>query len=580
MKKNLITTGLYVDKFNDHPDFFLGRWAIDYECENLKNDINDYHWDDRRILHNDFNEINSLYENLLPKISQSLNELHNIKKSRRYWRILIGPWLGIWLQIMLDRWKSIISLKYKEDEFETTIAKYDDFELAAVDTRDFIDNLSSSDEFNHIIYSKIIKFNNFIKFHESKSFSVHNIKRQNNKKIFQLLKNKLKNIICNVVNIFSLNNKIVFIDTYLSLSQKISLDINLSQFPSILNNSIDFKHSNNTINNLRGNIKINYSAKSQFEEFILINIVEMMPKLFIEDYKNASEKINKTLWPKSPDTIIAAVLIVNDFTKLWVAEKVEAGSKLVIEQHGGHYGSGKFSFYESHELKISDLYLSWGWDNGNKKIKKIAHPKLRTNITYNKNGGIYQILMALPRYSYTLYSAPIASQVYEYANDQLMFSKTLKDELQKKLSVKFALTNRGYDQRKRYDDDLSFFKEGKENIYKAINNNRLIVCTYNATTILECIAANIPTVIFWNFDYWELNKQAEPYFNELKKVNILHDGYESAANFINDNWEDIDSWWHSSETQDVVNNFKNKYAYTHSNWKDSWIEAIKSIADK
>ena len=39
----------------------------------------------------------------------------------------------------------------------------------------------------------------------------------------------------------------------------------------------------------------------------------------------------------------------DDVFKAWAAEKVGNGSRLVAGQHGGHYGVGRWSFFEDHE---------------------------------------------------------------------------------------------------------------------------------------------------------------------------------------------------------------------------------------
>lgn len=571
--KNLVTTRLETDSNSNNPNLYLGRWAIKYKNENDSNEINNYHWDDRNQLFIDYKKIQDLYEYLLPVLSDSLNQLHKTKKSYRYWRILIGPWLGIWLQIMIDRWKSIDSLDDVSNNLETFILDYSSYELSSHDTQDFM-QMSSTEEFNHVIYSKIIKFKNLINYIEL-SKKIYNI---NNDQItkFDLIKYFIKNTICNVINLFSLNNKVVFIDTYLRLIDKWKLEISLLQIPTLLKNKVSTIQCKDD-KNLRNTIKIKYVAKDRFEEFVMQNIMDMIPRNFIESYQINIQQVNKLLWPKKPKVLISAVLIQNDLQKLWVAEKVEKGSKLILEQHGGHYGVGKFSFTESHEIEISDSYLSWGWNNGNEKVKKIAHPKLRSNISRNPEGGICQILMSLPRYSYRMYSVPVASQVYEYSLAQLDFSNSLEPYLRKKLTVKLHPTERGYDLKKRYEDNFPKITLGdsNNNIYDEIANNKIIVCTYNATTILECLSANIPTVMFWNFKHWELNSHAESFYNQLHAVNILHDGPISAAKFINSNWDNIESWWHSAEVQKVVINFSSQYAYTNKNWKNGWVEVAK-----
>ena len=577
VKKNLITTRLKVENYNKLSDFFLGRWAVDYKNEYIDNDIHNYHWDDREQLHKDYLKVQKIYESFLPILSDSLNRIHNIKKSEKYWRILIGPWLGIWLQVLFDRWTSIVSLQDHDCSLETTFANYENYDLSPTNTEGFID-ISSSDEFNHILYSKIIKFTGFIKYHHSENIFIkeNSLPKKNN--YIRIFKIFFKNLICNLISIFSINNKIVFIDSYLSFKDKSLLELSLNQFPSIYKNVVMIKSSKKN-KDFRKMLDLSYEPKSKFEEFALNHLAEMIPKNFLEDYAKTNKKIQNLSWPKSPKVIVVAVLIHNDQTKFWVSEKVENGAKLIIEQHGGNYGMSEFGFNESHELNISDLYLSWGWQNDKANIKRIAHPKLKSELNSSTNGGIYQILMSLPRYSYRIYSVPIASQVYQYEQDQVIFSNSLNKDLQKILKVRLHSNPRGYDQAKRFKDlaPSICLTNTKKNIYEDITQNRLTICTYNATTVLECIAANIPTIMFWNPNHWELNKFSKPYFDALKKVNILHDDPVSAAKFINKNWDNIEDWWYKKETQDVLMQFKNNYALSSKNWKIGWIEAIKEL---
>ena len=45
----------------------------------------------------------------------------------------------------------------------------------------------------------------------------------------------------------------------------------------------------------------------------------------------------------------------------YIAKKKEDGTKLLIGQHGGLYGATLFSWFEKHEIKTCDKFLSWGW---------------------------------------------------------------------------------------------------------------------------------------------------------------------------------------------------------------------------
>ena len=60
----------------------------------------------------------------------------------------------------------------------------------------------------------------------------------------------------------------------------------------------------------------------------------------------------------------------------------------------------------------------------------------------------------------------------------------------------------------------------------------------------------------------------------LKKVNIFHDNYSCAAEFINKNWENIDNWWNKEETQKARIIFCNKFAKKNKNMIDKLYKII------
>tara|TARA_Y100000294_G_C8412192_1_gene279270 strand:- start:305 stop:646 length:342 start_codon:yes stop_codon:yes gene_type:complete len=66
-----------------------------------------YHWDDHAKFTVDSQYLMSLHEELLAELSDFLNDHHGVDYSLRYWRILIGPWLGYFTQTLFDRWESI-----------------------------------------------------------------------------------------------------------------------------------------------------------------------------------------------------------------------------------------------------------------------------------------------------------------------------------------------------------------------------------------------------------------------------------------------------------------------------------------
>jgi putative transferase (TIGR04331 family) len=93
-----------------------------------------------------------------------------------------------------------------------------------------------------------------------------------------------------------------------------------------------------------------------------------------------------------------------------------------------------------------------------------------------------------------------------------------------------------------------------------MNNARICVATYNATFFLESMTRNVPTCMFWNPVYWELNENAAPYYNLLRQASLLFDDPVSCASHISSIWGDVENWWRSSLVQKAVDEFLNEFA--------------------
>ncbi len=103
-----------------------------------------------------------------------------------------------------------------------------------------------------------------------------------------------------------------------------------------------------------------------------------------------------------------------------------------------------------------------------------------------------------------------------------------------------------------------------------------MVSTYNAATYLESMAMNIPTVIFWNPEHWELNGDATKCMKDLEEVGIFHSSPMSAARHIERIWDSLPGWWKSNSVQEARIRFCRKYSYL----PDNICERIKTIITK
>ena len=94
-----------------------------------------------------------------------------------------------------------------------------------------------------------------------------------------------------------------------------------------------------------------------------------------------------------------------------------------------------------------------------------------------------------------------------------------------------------------------------KDLHQSLNESRLCVATSNTTVFLETLASNFPTILFLNPTHWELRSKARPFYEELRRVGILHDSPEAAALLVNRIFKDPSDWWFQSERQKVRENF-------------------------
>ena len=66
-----------------------------------------YHWSNKNKLENDNQYLTDLYERYLVYLSNILNKFHHKNNDTKYWRILIGPWLRFFIDIVFDRYETI-----------------------------------------------------------------------------------------------------------------------------------------------------------------------------------------------------------------------------------------------------------------------------------------------------------------------------------------------------------------------------------------------------------------------------------------------------------------------------------------
>jgi putative transferase (TIGR04331 family) len=573
VKRFLITTALEETWHDDEPVLFLGEWCQRYSRKDLWSRMDaemlPYHWDDRAKLYADYQYLQDFHEKLLQDLTDQLNQIHGVNHSLRYWRILIGPWLGFFVQMLFDRWTSIQQAVSQYKLSGAIVLTGGEESLVPNDMADF-SRLFVTDEWNHHIYAKVLQ--GFTK--------VPSIKRawqgrEGLPKVVQTttwkrqIKRTLAAWYAQAASIMARDRDAFFLATYLPTFRfEMRLQLRLGQVPQRWRSAPPVQIA---VDGSRRQWVVTGETRSEFENCARALIPQQIPTAYLEGYGQLVEQIAGLHWTKQPKVIFTSNShSEDDVFKAWAAEKVEQGSPLVIGQHGGHYGVGSMSFLEEHEIAISDCYLSWGWSEpGEPKVKPVGQLKAKypLGVRHAEQSGVLLVATIVPRYSYRMYSIIVSRQWLDYFNDMCDFTESLPEYIRSALTVRLHSKDYGWEQISRWRDRFPDLRldEGQSNINDLIRQSRLIITTFNATTFLESFTMNVPTVIYWNPNQWELRDSATPYFDDLKLVGIFHETPESAARHVAAIWDDVDAWWASAAVREVLARFKARYSHLQGN---------------
>jgi putative transferase (TIGR04331 family) len=514
--------------------------------------LNSYHWNNYEKLKRDRKIIDKYVIKIFIELKKNLNKHHNLNNPDYYWSTIILPWLYELIANLFDKWEivrliknkkkiEILVKKFKEDNFYYN--KSDEFDIHNKDLNDYI-------------FSKVVDFKFKSKFKKIKYFPHHkkNHKRKNSNKDF------LKYLIFNTISKIS-KNKIFFhgLNFNNSVIKTVGLNLKNLQLP------IFYYEKNYHTDNYNKKIRkiiLKKSKKKDFMQFCREEISILLPKSFLEDFNKINQAIDSSYFSKFTRKIFTSLKYrKNDFFQIWCAAQRLKGSKYFIFQHGAGYGYD-FTLDESYINRISDKFLTWGWNNKNKKYQKFFCIKLSDNFKHAPT-SFSKILICLHsnhRYSFS----PIAK--FKNNLDRLKNLHNFKN---------LSQDIKGYNLTFRYLSNLNkdyettpyekFFKKnvsfdyGKIKFIKILNNYNLVIHDSLETVFLETIAYNVPTVVLVK-DFKKLiinNFQND--FKQLKYIGVIHDNYHSVQKMLNNENFNIKDWWFNKKNQLILNKFRKKF---------------------
>ena len=478
-----------------------------------------------------FNETNIVFQQVLDQVAANLNEIHSVNYSTRYWNIFVGPWLHQFVDLVLAQLS----------KQSLTIAANSTYFPPAQTIREF-QSFAKNEIFVKQLHSDIGS-NNY-------SFTSMNVVRVSPTVGIHAVRSKQK------------FGRAFLSATYLPRFSEAKLQIRLGRLPRRLK-LIDVQtHSIDA--SMRKSIHIKSNQIQSISQLVVSLLPKYMPCVFLESFKFLSATPSPWKSDLFPKVIFTSNRhLYDDVFNFWVAHATEAGSRLVLGQHGGFYGISEFpSHAERHEKQIADRYLTWGWCSAGNSIAGPATIVVGAKQIKRKTPKhllfVTDQLFTTPRSLFT----DIGESSSYLANIKLLVDETTTARSSVLMRIPLAHADSGYSQTDWFNEHLpqTAVDIGEQKFRHLLKQAKLVVIPHNGTTLIESIALGVPTIIFWDQSIVWMRTEAEVVFNALEQVGIFHRTPESASSFINSIWDDVDEWWNSQATIDARKQFTDQYA--------------------
>ena len=521
--------------------------------------IKERHFSKYQNLHK--KKFKSLKKDFIIEISRALNHIHNKKYSFSEWRILIGPWLNIALNIYFyyNFFIKFLSKNSKEKIIEIKSVKY----LPPLDYIEFFRFINTKKY--QIYFLKILISNNFFN------------PKINNINTFRFQKNLKKNIFIKLIELLATNKTKYIIRSRFKINDILYLVLK-SKFKILpLNDLTQLYNFEGVSYNKDKRLKfLKFFSKKNFH--VAKFITQIIPSSYIENFY-IYEKIGKKIL-NQPEKIYTDTAHLDDdlFKTLIFNWSSNKDFKILIGQHGGnHRIHDQYVTNYNDDYEICCKYLVWGKSLKKKEVKLSSVRLFNLNTEFIKPKNIkHDVCYVFEALRENQFQGDFKR------NDDFIRSLGTKRKFLKIIKKNFVV--KSYYEKNRYKEQISnrslskylkinpkLFRDDKEVIFES----NIVVIDYMSTMIFELISLNIPFVLILENSNEYLSNFGKKFINDLKKINLFFSDSSKAANFIN-NLSNFDKWWLEEKRQKKILELKKNYAYVSKYHINDWYKILKN----
>lgn len=311
---------------------------------------------------------------------------------------------------------------------------------------------------------------------------------------------------------------------------------------------------------------VNLQPNHLLEDLLNTLIPAYLPTCFLEGWREHGTVIKRAALGTPKNIVVDMRHYADVSVSRWIADCVESGSRLLVWQHGGSYGSAPLHTPRDHDLAVADLFLSWGWSlDSNSHVIPFATtkpPSHEINLASSIRGS--EILVAihdLDRYPTWIGSGPSGSQELRMLTSLRRLLMALPDNLRSNVRLRFASNKNGWH---IPEIIMSEFPDVGVSDYRipypqALGSARFAVHTADATTLVESLLHNIPTLLLVDQAVMHFTPSAAAAVDVMRRNQMAFDDPDDLAAQIRDTWDRSAGWWQSEAVLACRQNYLETY---------------------
>ena len=492
----------------------------------------------------------------IPQLASYLNKLHDINESDEFWAIIIKPWLAMVVSTTYYYFLILQELIQANKNLTVELLELNtNWEFK--DTQDFINNGRQNEAFHTFLISALIThlFDQSINITKTIAFTPP---KANFKNGYESVRDYRSRRFIKVPGINGIT-ELLFSAILLFKQAK-----NLKASSVLLEKKAPFL--------------LNHS----FKQAMLLILKQCMPLAFTKNFSNFHSRAQKKHYSKGKIRIVGAITMTFEQMKFYLAHAHKHGEILITSQHGGNYGWHLSHWEPDHIEYRFDGFISWGWQPSQARttIFPLPSPYL----------GQFKLKKRKPTESIILIGTELnpflttcfpsfheGKKLLDYRHQKTLFIDTLSEENLKKLHY------RAYPHKETRLNDGAFLKEkfpklqllegSVSTFHKALLNTSCCVLDHLGTSLIICLAANIPFICFWNENHCDLNEDGKTDLKLLKQAGLYFNTAEEAAHTIN-TISCFKTWWKSKQSK--LEALQKKHSLSH-NWFKAYLNFIKKL---